>query len=54
MHTMLAFLVVTVLSGCQAVPSMKYCDEVSYTRSGSKIHIEAECTAPIGSSIPGL
>lgn len=54
MQTMLAFLVVTVLSGCQAVPSMKYCDEVSYTRSGSKIYIEAQCTAPIGSSMPGL
>lgn len=46
--------VYVLVSGCSALPSMKYCDSVSYTRVGSEIHIEAECRAPVGGSIPGL
>lgn len=37
------------LAGCPALPSMQYCDEVSYTRRGTEIEIEAKCRAPIGS-----
>ena len=54
MKTMLALFVLVFLAGCAALPSMKYCDQVEYKRSGSKIHIQAECTAPVGGSMPGL
>lgn len=43
-----------MLSGCSSLPSMKYCDSVSYIREGSAIHIEADCHAPVGGSIPGM
>lgn len=46
--------VLLVLTGCAAIPTMKYCDKVEYKREGTKIHIQAECTAPVGSSLPGI
>jgi hypothetical protein len=52
--TFAAIIVVLVLTGCSAMPSMQYCDTVWYSREGRKVHIEADCTAPMGSSIPGL
>ena len=48
------FAVFVLVTGCSALPSMKYCDKVEYKRDGSKIHIEAECQAPVGGSIPGV
>lgn len=47
-------LVVFLLSGCSSLPTMQYCDQVKYERNGSQIHLEAECRAPIGGSLPGL
>lgn len=50
-----AVLAISVLvTGCSALPSMKYCDRVEYKREGSRIHVKAECTAPVGGSMPGL
>jgi hypothetical protein len=43
-----------LLGGCSAMPTMKYCETVSYERHGSKITIMAECHAPVGESISGL
>ena len=49
------------LSGCAALlgslPTMQYCDKVTYTRDGNRIKMTAECAAPIGGGslpIPGL
>jgi len=36
------------LAGCPALPSMQYCDEVSYTRKGTEIESESKCRAPVG------
>jgi hypothetical protein len=49
-----ALLVMLSLSACSAMPSMQYCQQVEYTRTGNKISLHAECAAPIGSNIPGL
>ena len=49
-----AMVIALAVSGCAALPSMKYCDQVEYKREGSKIQIKAECTAPVGGSMPGL
>lgn len=43
-----------LLTGCSAMPSMKYCDKVEYKREGSKITLKAECRAPVGTSLPGM
>lgn len=48
MKTVLVLAVITLLSGCGAIPSMKYCDEVTYTRKGAQVHIEARCQASVG------
>ena len=48
------FAVYVLLAGCSSLPSMKYCDSVVYTRTGSAIHIEADCRAPVGGGIPGV
>lgn len=44
-----------VLGGCQSLPSMQYCQQVTYQRHGNLIHIEASCQAPMGDivSMPG-
>lgn len=40
------------LSGCAALvgnlPTMQYCDKVTYVRNGNQIKMTAECAAPIG------
>ena len=54
MKTVLVLLLFVLLAGCGVMPSFKYCDKVSYTRDGSRIHIEADCQAPVGGSLPGL
>lgn len=50
MKTVLVILV--LLAGCSALPSMQYCDQVSYTRNGSEIHVQATCRAPVGAGLP--
>lgn len=47
----LAALVLLLVTGCSAMPSMKHCHEVSYIRIGADIHIEATCRAPIGGGV---
>ena len=39
------------LPACSSLPSMQYCDQVQYTRAGNLIHLQAECRAPVGTSI---
>ena len=42
-------LVVVLLGGCQIVseiPTLKYCDEVNYTRLDNDVTITAHCTVP--------
>lgn len=46
--------VYVLVTGCGTLPSMRHCDKVEYTRDGSRIHIEADCHAPVGGSLPGL
>lgn len=50
----LALACTVLLSGCSALPSMQYCDQVEYRRDGSLVHIEATCRAPVGGGLPGL
>lgn len=44
-----------VLSGCSQLagntPSLQYCSEVHYNRTGNQIEVQAKCQAPIGSSL---
>lgn len=47
----LLILWLAALSGCSALPSMQYCDQVSYTRNGTHIIVHAECTAPVGGGL---
>ena len=47
-------LVIAMLAGCSSIPSMRYCDKVEYKREGSKIIINAECSAPIGGAMGGF
>jgi hypothetical protein len=47
-------LIAILLSGCSAMPTMKYCETVWYSREKEKVHIEADCTVPVGKRIPGL
>lgn len=54
MKTPLILILLFLLTGCGALPSMKACQKVEYTRTGADIHIEADCRASIGGSIPGL
>lgn len=53
MKTVLVIMLL-LLTGCGSLPSMKACHNVKYTRIGADIHIEADCLAPIGGSLPGL
>lgn len=48
MKTVLVILLAALLAGCGAIPTMKYCDEVTYTRKGGQVHIEARCQASVG------
>ncbi len=48
-------LALTLLGGCalvQQAPSLKYCDHVSYTRDGRKVHVEADCFEAVESMLP--
>lgn len=51
MKTLFALFTFWLLSGCSSLPSMKYCDEVSYLRKGSQIEIHALCQAPVGGAL---
>lgn len=42
-----------LLSACSAAPTLRYCEHVEYVRDGSKIHLKAECNAPVG-GMPGV
>lgn len=53
----LAVLMCLTVSACapfSALPTMKYCEKVSYVRDGNKAVINAECSLPVGEAIPGL
>lgn len=47
----LAVILLLLVTGCSSLPSMQHCHEVSYTRTGADIRIEATCRAPIGGGI---
>lgn len=51
-----AIVMILCLPGCAGVPTIKYCDDITYTRAGNKIHIEADCKVPMndGSSNDSL
>ena len=55
MKTVLVLFVI-LLAGCSALPTLKYCEKVEYVRDGNKIHLTAECMAPVGGgfSVPGV
>jgi hypothetical protein len=48
---MKAVVLLILLTGCSALPSMRYCQEVNYHRKGADIEIQASCTAPVGSGL---
>lgn len=48
MVSKLCIVFLVFLAGCSAIPSMKYCDDVTYIRKGTDIRIEANCHALIG------
>lgn len=54
MKLVLGAALALLCAACSALPSMKYCDQVEYKRVGTKIHVQAECTAPVGAGLPGL
>lgn len=41
------FVCIFFFTGCSGVPSIKYCDDVSYVREDNKIHVEANCKIPM-------
>lgn len=45
------FAVYVLIAGCSSLPTMQYCDKVEYKRDGNKIHVEADCHAPVGAPI---
>jgi type IV pilus biogenesis protein CpaD/CtpE len=45
---LLTVAVLSIITGCAELPSMKYCDKVEYTRNQNEITIHAECRAPVG------
>ena len=50
MKLLLTPLLSTLLVGCTAMgnlPTMEYCSDVSYVRTGNQIDIKAHCAAPI-------
>lgn len=52
MKVLLMFIALLLLSvfltGCSAIPSVKYCDRVIYDRQGQNVTIYAECVNPSG------
>lgn len=46
--------VYVLLTGCSSLPSMQSCERVEYIRDGNRIHIEADCHAPVGGTLPGF
>lgn len=54
MKTLLALAALALLAACSQLPSMQYCEQVQYTRTGNQITLHAECRAPVGGSLPGL
>lgn len=54
MKALIALFSAAFLAGCSSLPTMQYCDKVEYKRDGIKIHVEADCHAPVGGSLPGL
>lgn len=46
-----AVLALMLAAGCSGLPSMKHCHEVSYTRTGADIRIEAVCRTPVGGGL---
>jgi hypothetical protein len=48
----LSSLLLVLLGGCNTiasyVPSLEYCDKVTYSRDGNNAHIEADCHVPHG------
>lgn len=53
MKNPILLILLPLFAACSALPSMQYCDEVHYDRTGTRIKLNAECNAPIGTSIPG-
>lgn len=61
---LLTALSLAACSGCATVaanvPSFQHCDQVTYTRSGNIVNLQAHCQLPIGGSsaigavVPGL
>jgi hypothetical protein len=41
-------LLCLLLAGCTSLPSLQYCDRVSYERIGSHVELAASCSVPIG------
>lgn len=54
LRALILLLSATALAACSSLPSMQYCDQVNYTRTGNMMTISAQCRAPVGSSIPTL
>lgn len=59
MKTTLSILCLSLLSGCSAlgalgygatdiVPTLKYCDDVTYVRKGNSMEVRAICKLPTG------
>jgi hypothetical protein len=59
MKTVLLLLCALTLSGCTAMsalgigptdilPTLKYCDDVKYERTQTKVTVHAECKVPAG------
>ena len=47
----LLVIALIALSGCAITPSLQYCSEVTYKRTGNQIDLSAKCSAPIGDSL---
>ena len=48
---LLTLALIVALAGCsqlQELPSLQYCDHVSYERTEQDMHIEADCKMPYG------
>ena len=48
---LLTLALIIALAGCQQLgelPSLQYCEHVSYERTERNMHIEADCVMPYG------
>lgn len=54
MRHLTTLIVALLLNACTNIPSMQYCDKVSYSRTGNLIHVEADCRAPVDIGMPAL